>query len=87
MATTYPNGTVRRVGDDLVLIDSSLGTDFIRVCPTHYWASGEYVRQSDLPACPHCAIQADTLGHDRFAALQLRLMPDPEDLCPSIPRT
>lgn len=71
----FPEGRIERVAEDVVVIHSSLGKDFVRVCPTHRWASGDSVFRRDLPTCPHCALADDRIGLDRFAQIQLRLMP------------
>ena len=73
--TKFSAGRVERVADDTVVIHSSLGKDFVRICVRHRWASSDRVLWTDLPACPHCEMAKDSDGFERFNDLQLRLMP------------
>lgn len=71
----FPEGPVDRLATDVVVIHSSLGQDFIRVCPVHRWASVDSPHRRDLERCPHCALGEEDVGHERFDQLQRRLMP------------
>ena len=72
---TFPLGRIEQVADDLVVIYSTLGPDYVAVCATHRWASLESSSSADLPTCPHCTLDHDNLGTTRFEAIQARLMP------------
>ena len=72
----YPDGRVERLSPDVVVIHSSLGPDFVRVCPAHRWASPPTVYRTDLPRCPSCEIYGDVeTGVRLFNKLQQRFMP------------
>lgn len=73
--TTFPDGRVERLAHDVVVIYSKLGSDYVRVCVPHRWASLDYGGRAHLPTCPHCHLAEDSDGLTRFVNINLRLMP------------
>lgn len=69
-----PSGLTQKIADDIVVIHSSLGPDFIRLCTTHKWGSHESVYRRDLPDCPHCAAEEDREGRQRYEDVERRLL-------------
>lgn len=72
---TFPEGHVERLAEDLVVIYTTIGRDYVRVCSPHRWASNASHAREGLPVCPHCELGSEREGHERFANLQLRMMP------------
>ena len=70
---TFPLGRILIQGD-LAIIASRDGPDYVRVCPTHRWASLESVR-ADIQACPHCALDAEApKGRARYDEIDRRVL-------------
>lgn len=65
------------IGGAYVAVAGRDGTDYVRFCRLHRWASLPSVSLTTLTVCPFCAAELDeaTKGRARYDDLQRRLMP------------
>jgi len=67
-------GDITKLGIAIVTITHADGTDYVRVCVTHRWASLEALHAEALPACPFCRVEfEERQGRARFDEIQRRL--------------
>ena len=80
----YPDGRIQRLASDVLVIHSGLGNDYVRICTLHRWASVDGLDPRTLQKCPHCEVATERIGHERFDALQLRMMPTHDEDSPCL---